>query len=324
LSNLPLLIANPAAQGGRAGRRWPLLAERLRASTFDFELAMTSGPGDATRLARAAVRGHRPLVVAGGGDGTINEVVNGFFEDGVRIESPTRFGILPLGTGGDFRRSVGIPADPILAAAALARGEPRRLDLGRAWFAGPDGPTSRHFLNVADVGIGGEVAVRVASSSGLPRGELTFLLASIRTLLTWRNKPLHIVIDGEPIDLVCQQVVVANGQYYGGGMRIAPQARVDDGLLDVIVVGDVNLWENLRGLRRIRSGTHLVGLTPRIFHTRARRIEVSSPVEVKVDLDGEPIGCLPAVFEIEPGALSLAQSAVSPRSGNAAGRIGSN
>ncbi|HVB77706.1 MAG TPA: diacylglycerol kinase family protein [Candidatus Nitrosotalea sp.] len=314
MSPPPLLILNPAAAGGRSGRRWPELEARIRKGGLSFEVAFSTHRGHATELARAAVRAQRPMVVAVGGDGTMNEVVNGFFDSRGRIESPTRFGILPLGTGGDFRRSASVPADLERAAEALAAGETMPLDLGRATFETAAGPTSRHFLNIADAGIGGEVTRLVAEGPRLPRGSWTYLLASLRALYGWRNVRLRIEVDGREQEQVCQQVVIANGQYYGGGMRVAPGADWADGLLDVIVIGDVNLVENMRGLRRIRSGTHLDGLSPKISHQRARRVEVRSAGRVLIDLDGEQPGYLPASFEVVPAAIELVgcQPEVSP------------
>ncbi|HZV51305.1 MAG TPA: diacylglycerol kinase family protein [Candidatus Dormibacteraeota bacterium] len=311
-----LVIVNPASGAGRTGRGWPGIAARLRAAGLEFDAVMTSRPGEATRLARGAVYAGRPIVVAAGGDGTVNEVVNGFFEDDGPISGPTRLGILPAGTGGDFRRTLGLPRDPEAAAAVLRAGRSRRLDAGRLRCTGPAGSAVlRHFVNIADAGIGGEVVARVNRSRRdggaggllrrLPSGELTFLFASLLTLVTWRNRPMRVVVDDEAQELIAQQVVVANGQYFGGGMRVAPLAQPDDGLLDVVIAGDLNWWDNLRALGRIRRGTHLDVPGRKIAFTRARRVEVSSPEPVRVDADGEQPGSLPAVFEIVPGALEV-------------------
>jgi diacylglycerol kinase (ATP) len=301
-----LVIVNPASAGGRTGRRWPAVAARLREAGLDFDAALTSRAGDAVELSRQAVREGRALVVAAGGDGTINEVVNGFFEDGEPVVAGTRLGVLPMGTGGDFRRTLGFPADVDEAAAVLRAGRVRRIDAGRATCALPGGGTTvRHFVNVADAGIGGDVVERVNRGRRLVNGEITFLLASIRTLLAWRNRPMRIVIDGRARELVAQQVVVANCQCYGGGMRVAPGAQPDDGLLDVVIAGDLGIWENVRGLRRIRSGTHLGAGDPKLSHALAERVEVSSPELVRVDADGEQPGVLPAVFEVQPAALDV-------------------
>ena len=243
-------------------------------------------------------------MVVAGGDGTINEVVNGFFEGCERIDSPTRLGLVPMGTGGDLRRSLEMSREVDEAARVLLAGHVRRIDAGRVTCAGPGGDSVvRHFVNIADAGIGGDVADMVNGGFKVINGELTFTIAAAVTLMRWRNRPMHLVIDGEERDLVAQQVVVANCQYYGGGMRIAPMAVPDDGLLDLVLVGDVGRLENMRMMGRVRSGAHFPH--PKLEHRLVRRVEVSCSQRVGVDADGERPGSLPAVFEVLPGALEL-------------------
>jgi YegS/Rv2252/BmrU family lipid kinase len=301
-----LIIVNPAAAGGQTGRRWPGVADRLRAAGLDFDVAPTSCRGEAEALSRQAVRDGRGLVVAAGGDGTINEVVNGFFDAGDPVADGACVGVLPMGTGGDLRRTLGHPLEVERAAAVLKARAARTIDAGRITcqsFA--DGTIVRHFVNIADAGIGGDVVDRVNRGGRIINGEVTFLLASIRTLLSWRNRPMRVVIDGRARELVAQQVVVANCQYFGGGMRVAPGAVPDDGLLDVVIAGDLGAWENVRGLRRIREGTHLEDGNPKLSHALAERVEISSPERTRVDADGEQPGVLPAVIEVQPAALRV-------------------
>jgi len=301
-----LIIVNPASGAGRTGRGWPAAAGRLNDAGLDFDFVMTSCPGEAIELSRVAVGEGRPLIVAAGGDGTINEVVNGFFEAGERLASDSRFGVLPTGTGGDFRRTMGFPQDPAEAAAIFRSGRTRLIDAGRVTCtAAGGGPVVRYFVNIADAGIGGDVVARVNNGRRLINGELTFTLAALLTLLRWRNKPMTVAIDGVKRELVAQQVVVANCQYFGGGMRVAPRAIPDDGLLDIVIAGDMGTWENLRGLSEIRKGAHLDSGNPKISHSLAKRVEVSSPEFVRVDTDGEQPGLLPAVFEVMPAALEV-------------------
>ena len=301
-----LIIVNPASGAGRTGRGWSEVAGRLREAGLDFDFAMTSCSGEATELSRLAVGEGRHLIVAAGGDGTINEVANGFFQDREPVATESRLGILPTGTGGDFRRTLGIPRDPDEAAAVLSAGRTRRIDAGRVTCTSADGASVvRHFVNIADAGIGGDVVHRVNNGRRVINGEVTFTLASLLTLLRWHNKPMTVAIDGERRELIAQQVVVANCQYFGGGMRVAPRAVPDDGRLDVVIAGDLGMWENLRGLSEIRKGTHLDSGHPKIFHALASRVEVSSPELVRVDADGEQPGLLPAVFEVVPAALEV-------------------
>lgn len=308
----PLVVVNPQSGGGRTGRGWPATAAALRRAGLDFDYALTERPAQAQELAAEAVRQGCPLVVAAGGDGTIHEVANGLLdrhgEDGEGGEGPPpcRFGLLPLGTGGDFRRTFQIPKDLTEAARVLVAGRTRRVDAGRVSFTGPDGTAgSCHFVNIADAGIGGDVVTRVNHGLRLPNGELTFALATAVSLLSWRNQPMRVVIDGVRHEVTAQQVVVANGRYYGGGLCVAPRAVPDDGLFDVIVAGDLGLLENVRLLRPLRRGTHLDRGDPKLLHRTARRVEVDAPPRVRLDVDGEQPGAPPAVFEIVPAALDL-------------------
>jgi YegS/Rv2252/BmrU family lipid kinase len=301
-----VIIVNPASSGGGTGRRWPKIADRLSSSGLDFEVKMTSRPQQAVEIARREVQASRPLVVAAGGDGTINEVVNGFFQSGRPLPTSSRLGILPLGTGGDYRRTFSLPAEPEGAVQALLRGIPRRIDAGLATFRGHDGSqVTRHFINIADAGVGGDVVDRVNRSRKRLGGDATFMLAALVASARWKNKPMQVTIDDLVRNLVAQQVVIANGQYFGSGMRIAPMAQPDDGFFDVILVGDVSMVENLRGLSKIKAGRHLEEANSKLELFRGKRVAVESPEPVRIDLDGEQPGFLPASFEIEPAAIEL-------------------
>lgn len=233
-------------------------------------------------------------MVAVGGDGTLNEVVNGFFHNGAPIPTTSRLAMLPLGTGGDFRRTLRIPLDYKAAVEVIVSGTPRRLDAGCVTYQANDGSTAmRHFINIADAGLGGEVVHRVNTGSKM-LGGATFTLRSALTLLAWKNKPMTVVVDGNSHQLVAQQVVIANCQYFGGGMRMAPSASPTDGVFDVILVGDVGKIDSARGMGRIRSGTHLDDHNPKIQLMYGKRIAVSSTEPVRIDLDGEDPGMLPA------------------------------
>ena len=214
--------------------------------------------------------------------------------------------MLPTGTGGDFRRTLNIPLDVKAAARVIASGVPRRLDVGRATFKTTDGGSGiRHFINIGDAGIGGEVVHRVNSGSKM-LGAATFTMTSLVTLFQWKNKPMKVIVDGTPHDMVAaQQVVVANCQYFGGGMRMAPTASPTDGWFDVILIGDIGAIENLRGLGKIRSGKHLEEGNAKFEQMNAKRVEVSSPEAVRIDLDGEQPGVLPAVFEMQQSAIEF-------------------
>ena len=260
---------------------------------------MTTRPLEATEIAQTAVRQSRPVVVAVGGDGTLNEVVNGFFHNGAPIPTTSKLAMLPLGTGGDFRRTVRIPLDPKEAVQVIKAGTPRRLDAGCVTYT-----ALRHFINIADAGLGGDVVHRV--NAGRKRlGAATFTVGSALALLKWKNQPMTVVIDGTTHQLVAQQVVIANGQYFGGGMRMAPSAKPTDGVFDVILWGDVGKLWTARQMGNIRNGTHLDQHNPKVQLMYGKRISVSSPAPVRIDVDGEQPGTLPALFEIQPGAIEF-------------------
>jgi YegS/Rv2252/BmrU family lipid kinase len=266
---------------------------------------LTTRPLEAIEIAKQAVKQSRPVVVAVGGDGTLNEVVNGFFHNGAPIPTTSRLAMLPLGTGGDFRRTLRIPLDYKAAVEVIVSGTPRRLDAGCVTYQASDGSTAmRHFINIADAGLGGEVVHRVNTGSKV-LGGATFTLTSALTLLAWKNKPMTVVVDGNSHQLVAQQVVIANCQYFGGGMRMAPSASPTDGVFDVILVGDVGKLDSARGMGRIRSGTHLDDHNPKIQLMYGKRIAVSSTEPVRIDLDGEDPGMLPALFEMQEGAIEF-------------------
>lgn len=318
MSERTVVVVNPRSQGGATGRRWPDLADRLRRH-LAFEAVMTSAPNDATRLAREALAAGADRIVAVGGDGTINEVVNGFFEplapgDDVGAVRPVRadaaFGLLPLGTGGDFRRTAGIPTDFDEAAAVLAAGKTRVIDLGRLDFVGDDGPAARLFVNICSFGVSG-VVDRIINQSGKKLGKLSFVLSTMRAAMQYDNQRVHLQFDrglatDGAADLTINTVAIANGRYFGGAMMIAPDAELDDGQFDVVALGDFGTAELMLHSRKIYAGTHLrlaKVSARRATHVEAEAAEAGGVVEL--DLDGENVGRLPARFTMLPQALRL-------------------
>ncbi|MEK6608591.1 MAG: diacylglycerol kinase family protein, partial [Myxococcota bacterium] len=287
----------------------------LREALGEVEIRRTEAPRHATALAREALRGGCDLVVALGGDGTFSEVTDGFFDDqaggeagGQPIRPEAALGLLPYGTGGDFRRTVGLGGDIAEAARRLRDATPRAIDVGRLRYRAHDGSFAvRHFLNIASFGVGGLVDEIVNASSKALGGKLAFMLGTVRAMLRYKNQPVRLRLDGgEPRDVVINNVAIANGRYFGGGMKIAPDASLDDGLFDVVVLGDLGLTDFLLRGGRVYKGTHLS--MPEVTFARARRVEAEAlapGARVLLDVDGEQPGMLPAVFEIVPSALKL-------------------
>ena len=210
-----VLVVNPSAQNGQLGRRWPDLSAALRRDLGGFEEAVTSGPGDATRLAREALESGAQTVVAIGGDGTINEVVNGFFEGDRAVAPDAALGVLPFGTGGDFRKTVGLPGDTRAAAKILAAGQVRTIDVGHLEMTGDGGaPQSRVFANIASFGMSGVVDEYVNKASKRLGGRLSFMLATARAGLSYQNQRVHLVLDGDE-----KSALESHGQHRGGGQR---------------------------------------------------------------------------------------------------------
>lgn len=309
------MVVNPQSQSGALGRKWPEVSRVLRRELDGFEHVMTAGPRDATRLTREALAAGADTVVAIGGDGTIHEVANGFFEDSDPAR-PVRPGaalaVLPYGTGGDFRKTAGMPTELAAAAAVIKAAHIRPIDVGvleyrKETHAGAIGRCV--FVNIASFGISGVVDQIVNTSSKWMGGKLSFFLATARATLRYKNQKVRLVFDekdDEALHLTINSVAVANGRYFGGGMFIAPQAELDDGLFDIVAVGDMGLGDLIANGSKVYKGTHLGH--PKIVSRRARRVEAhpAEPgVDVLLDVDGEAPGALPATFTVVPHALPL-------------------
>jgi YegS/Rv2252/BmrU family lipid kinase len=301
-----VLVVNPKSAGGKTERRWPELRATIAEALGHFEERFTQQSGDATAMTRDALRAGATLVVAIGGDGTINEVVNGFFDERGVVSKAAAFGVIPAGTGGDFIKTLGVPRDTADAARALQK-PPRAIDVGRLTYLDHDGNQAvRHFVNIASFGIGGLVDRYVNQSGKALGGTLSFALATLRAGLEYKNANIRLTLDGGAAkEGRVYNVAVANGRYFGGGMKVAPDAELDDGAFDVVTLGDFGLSDLLlRGLD-IYSGKHLAN--PKVSVRRARLVEAApiGDAEVLLDVDGEQLGRLPSKFELLPGALNV-------------------
>ncbi len=249
------------------------------------------------RFSHAAAAGDR-LVVAVGGDGTAHEVVNGLLRRAAA--HPPRVGFLQRGTGADLRRSIASPRRPEDVAAWLTTDRWRPLDAGRLSTS----TGRRYFINVADAGIGAAVVRRAARGPGALGGTVNFLGAAVISLLRHRNAPVRLRLDDGPVRRRrVRTIAVANGAYLGGGMRIAPKADINDGLFEVVTIGNVSRWLGIRSLPMLYAGTH--GRLAQVEFGQARRVEIDSDEPIGVEADGELAGTTPAVFEIVPGALQV-------------------
>lgn len=298
-------VVNPHSANGRTRKRWPEYLARLKAEGYSIHFAYTSGPCDATRLTQEALREGYTHIISVGGDGTINEVVNGFFSDGQLICPEAELAVLSHGTGSDFLRTLQISKGLEGFLEILRRGRKRLVDIGEVQFQDVHGyPMQRYFLNVADVGLGGETVARVNSQSKWLGGKLSFMLGSIVSILRYRNKVMRCEIDGElHTEGRMNSIMVANGRYIGGGMMIAPNAELDDGLFDIVFLGDFSTLTLLRHLPKIYRGAHL--RIPGVSVQRGQTVVISTQEKALLDIDGEQPGQAPLTFQIHPKAIRL-------------------
>lgn len=300
------LIVNPRSADGTTGTQWPRFARMFEHAGIHAETRFTEGPRHATELVREGLRAGHRLIVIVGGDGSINEAVNGFFEpDGTPIAPEAELGIVCRGTGCDYIKSHGIPKREDEAIAVLKRGRSRAVDVGSIRFQDASGlQRQRFFCNIAEAGLGGAVVERVNQRSKRLGGFASFLLSTLTTFTTYRNSPMTVSFDGGPPEtLVAADLVVGIGSYFGGGMRVLPDARLDDGLFDVLVMGDFDRSEFFSNIWRVYRGTHLTH--PKIRHLRAQTVTVDSPAPLLLEVDGELAGVAPATFTLLPGALRV-------------------
>jgi diacylglycerol kinase (ATP) len=299
----PVLIVNPASAAGRTGRNFDAIAQVVRTAMGEFETRFTEAVGHAAELARQAAEAGRRLVVAVGGDGTASEVIDGLIHGGYQRE----FGFIPRGTGGDLRRSLGIPPDVQGAASQLAAAAPRTIDLGRIEFTGNDGaPAVRHFANVASCGISALVVQTVNRSSKALGGKLTFKLASARSMLGWHDQAIRWRVDGGPWqEGLVTAFAVCNARFFGGGMMVAPGARLDDGLFDLTIWSGYGILDFIVQQPKIYDGRHVLLPKTRTLQARTVELEPAGDAEVLLEVDGEQPGRLPARFTVLPAALAL-------------------
>ena len=305
------MIVNPRSASGSTRENWAAIASALRAHFGPFSVAFTRAPGHAIELADRGAKSGRSFIIACGGDGTINEVANGIIGSGVDAE----LGILPSGTGGDFRRTIGIPRSSREAADCLRTGRTKSIDAGKVTFTDHVGKqVSRYFLNVASVGLAAEVIKRVKSASAfdwLPvesiRGKANFAFSALQEVLDLEPSMVRVRIDdGKEQTLQTIAFCVANSRFFGGGMKIAPDAKISDGLLDIVNIGDIGTAKILLNGFSIYLGTH--GALPEVKGTRGKVIEISSADRfgtMLLETDGELPGRLPAKFEVIPNAIRI-------------------
>ncbi|HKP47948.1 MAG TPA: diacylglycerol kinase family protein [Pyrinomonadaceae bacterium] len=310
---LPVVVINPASANGATGDAWPKIASDLASNFGPFQPVFTTRPAQATEFAAEAAQKGTKLIIACGGDGTISEVANGILNSGMDAE----LGILPSGTGGDFRKTLEIPTRARDAAKILKEGRTRVIDVGRVTYAVNGGEQeTRYFLGVASFGISADVIARVKTEkpewipATAPRwlsGRLSFGTAMLKSAA--KMKPTRVIVqldDNEAQRTTITNLCIANARYFGGGMKIAPDAKLTDGKFDVVSIGDMGLSRIVSNSPRLYLGAHL-GMRE-VRHMLAAKV-AASPINneqrIGLELDGELPGFLPATFQIVPLALRV-------------------
>jgi diacylglycerol kinase (ATP) len=301
-------IINPSAGSGAAQRCLPELLRQIERAGALPDSAETQGPGDAARLIREAHADGIDCVAVVGGDGTLNDAVQAFIDaEGRPVPGPV-LALVPSGTGGDFRKTFGLGTSVEEAVARLMSSAPRPVDLGILRLTAHDGtPVVRAFLNITSFGLGGLTDRIVNTTPKWWGGRLSFFVGTLRAMAVYRNAPVRVVVDDQVfLESPIVNVALANGRFFGGGMKIAPDADPGDGLLDVVALADLSRLRTTTLSPHVYRGTHVT--QPGVHSTRGRTVRAESLVagaEVLIDMDGETPGRLPLTASVAPSALKL-------------------
>lgn len=304
------VIVNPVAGNGRAGKRWPEFNNALAAHGFETVAHFTTRPGEATTIARRLAEDGAGTIVNVGGDGTLNEIVNGLLVDDRPVNPQTRLALIPAGTGKDFCRALGV-ASLEQALHAIDADVTATIDVGRIRYIDQrtGQPAQRYFVNCADGGLGAEAAARINASTKMFGAVGTYLTGAVRAIIAFSFRDATFTVDGvEVFNGRSGMVVFANGPTFAGGMRVAPAASLCDGKLDIFVLQDVGKRALLFSLLpRVYRGKHIG--RPGVLHVRGTSATATSPVEMLVEADGEHVGRAPLEVGIIPSVLRVIGSA---------------
>ena len=295
-----VFLVNPASANGSTGRRWPELARRAAAAGLEGATLFSERQGHLAELAREAALDGAELLVVVGGDGSVNEVANGLAGLGRQPE----VAVVPRGTGWDFSRTFGIPRKIDDAVQVALEGDVRTIDLGRASYRAWDGSdATASFANVASAGMSGAIAKRANETTKALGGKASYLWATFAVFSGWAATEIEVAVDGELRAGPMFDVVVANGRFFGGGLEICPDAVPDDGVFDVLTIGDVTKRDLVQTMPKMYRGTHLPH--PKAELLRGSSVTVTSETPLPIELDGEQPGTTPVTFEVAAGALRL-------------------
>jgi diacylglycerol kinase (ATP) len=296
-----VVIANPHAGQGKVARRLPVIERTLTEAGLTYRIVRTTGPGHATEAARSALAGGERYLVAVGGDGTVHEVVNGMIENGVPVAAGAVLGVVAAGSGCDFVRSLSLPGGAVAAARRLAGDAVRQIDIGKVTFMSGSAERTRYFANIAEAGMGAAVVERTGRLPGF-LGSAKYFCGFWLTLPRFRPAIVRVQADDREFEWRAHNVVLANCQFFGGGMHISPKSEPDDGQLDALVmVGPKS--DAFTMLPKVYKSTHLPH--PGIAELTVRSLRLQADPPLQIEADGEMLGTTPATFEIVPGALRV-------------------
>ncbi|MCU0284779.1 MAG: diacylglycerol kinase family lipid kinase [Acidobacteria bacterium] len=308
------VIVNPFSARGKTGERWDIIKDIIRHYFNEFKYVMTEKPRQATEIARGLLKDGYDLIIGVGGDGTLNEITNGFFKHDSHqsINEDASLGIIPSGTGSDFGRFLKIPSDFKKSVALIKNGTEKQVDVGKVTFTGANGEkTGRYFINVSDFGLGAEVVKKLSDIPSGKKGALSYYKGLLSTIRTYNARDVKIIIDDdEVIEGRFLIGAVANGRIFGGGMIIAPQASPDDGYFDLVLVQDMKKFEIILNSRHLYTGK--IDQHPKVTVKHAKNIKVF-PIpytpgvqsNVNIEYDGEIASAIPAEFEIIEKCLNF-------------------
>ncbi|MCX6002891.1 MAG: diacylglycerol kinase family lipid kinase [Chloroflexi bacterium] len=295
------LIVNPAAGAGRTAKKWPYIKQLLKKIGLRFEHDITEAPGHAIELAKSAVSKGYKLVVSVGGDGTINEIVNGLYASGGIKD--VELGIIGTGTGSDYIRTIGVSRHYQEACQRLLNPEKLSVDLGVVEPVNNKQTNKRLFVNLAGLGFDAEVVRATTRKFKSLGGKPSYLMGLLSTFITYKNREIQMTLDGQKENRKVCTIIMSNGKYGGGSMFVAPEADPSDGLFDVLIIGDISKPDLLCSLPRIYRGTHLTH--PKVTLKRAKVVEIYPKSRMSIQADGELLGDAPARFSVLPSVLNI-------------------
>lgn len=298
-------VVNPASANGTTEIVWKEIAQHLEEKKIDFEFELTAGPNQATEITRRALKKGFKKIVAVGGDGTVNEVVNGFFDREKIITPKASLGVISRGTGCDLIKTLEIPKSYQGAVETLIRGNSKKIDLIKVKYKDNDLECQwRYCINISDVGLGGYVANRVNHTAKSGGGLWSYLRGTVLSILLYRNNKGTIIVDGQEVHNGKFGIVAAaNGKYFGGGMKLAPLAEIEDGFLNLVMLVEMGKLELLYNFFKVYKGTHMNH--PKIKHYKAKSVVVQSEGSLPLEIDGENPGHGPVRYDIVEKAVNI-------------------